>query len=57
MYMPMYGETETAGVTSELNVSSGRHLLNIKLDAWTGDAFADMTMEHINPDVSEMFTW
>ncbi len=55
MFMPMYGETQTSGITTELKASSGSHLISLKLDAWSVDAFANMTMEHLNPGVSDMY--
>ena len=55
MFMPMYGETQTAGITSLLNASSGSHLINLKLDTWSVDAFADMAMEPVNPGLSDMY--
>jgi len=55
MYMPMYGETLTAGITSEWSATKNRHLANLKLEAFTIQAFADMLMEHINPDVQDMY--
>lgn len=55
MFMPMYGETQTAGITSVMNASSGSHLITLKLEAWAIDAFADMAMEPVNPGVNDMY--
>ncbi|TVQ02763.1 MAG: TonB-dependent receptor [Balneolaceae bacterium] len=55
MYMPMYGETTTAGVTSELNASSGSRLIHLKLELFSIDAFADMLMEHVDSSVRDMY--
>jgi iron complex outermembrane recepter protein len=55
MYMPMYGETLTAGLTSELNASKNSHFLNLKFEAFSIDAFADMLMEHVNPEIRDMY--
>ena len=55
MYMPMYGETLTAGLTSELNASINSHFLNLKFEAFSIDAFADMLMEHVNPEIRDMY--
>ncbi len=55
MYMPMYGETLTAGFSSEARLLSGSHLLSVELEAYRLEAFGDMKMIHIDPDVSEMY--
>jgi iron complex outermembrane recepter protein len=55
MYMPMYGETTTAGVTSELNASLGKILINSRLEIFSIDAFADMLMEHTDASVRDMY--
>ena len=55
MYMPMYGETLTAGLTSELNASKNSHFLNLKIELFSIDAFADMLMEHVNPEIRDMY--
>ncbi len=55
MFMPMYGETVTAGVATELDASSGSRTLQLRLEAWNVEAFADMLMEHVDPGVRDMY--
>lgn len=55
MYMPMYGETTTFGVNSEMIVSQGAHMLTSGIELFGIDAFADMWMYHVNPDISDMY--
>lgn len=55
MYMPMDGETVTAGLTSQATLLHGNHFATIQLEAYQIDAFADMLMEHLNPNVSDMY--
>ena len=55
MYMPMYGETLTAGLTSELTASENNHVLNLKFEAFSINAFADMMMEHVDPKIRDMY--
>lgn len=55
MFMPMRGKTTTAGFTSELDASTEDHLFNLNLELYRVDAFGDMLMEHVNPDVSDMY--
>lgn len=55
MYMPMYGETTTSGLTSELTASRNNHLFNASVEVFRINAFADMLMEHIDPRVRDMY--
>ena len=55
MFMPMYGETVTAGFASEMDASSDNRTLQLQLEAWNVEAFADMLMEHVEPGVRDMY--
>lgn len=55
MYMPMYGETTTAGFSTEFGASTGSHLMNLKFEAYSISAFADMLMEHTDPNIRDMY--
>ncbi len=55
MYMPMDGETVTAGLTSKAILLHGNHFATIQLEAYQLDAFADMLMEHLSPDINDMY--
>lgn len=55
MYMPMYGETITAGISSDIKASVDRNFFNLRAEAYGINAFADMLMEHVNPDVRDMY--
>ena len=55
MFMPMYGETVTAGFAAELDASSGNRAVQLQLEAWNVEAFADMLMEHVVSDVRDMY--
>jgi|GEM_PF-417999 len=55
MFMPMYGETVTAGFATEMDASSGNRTLQLRLEAWNVEAFADMLMEHVDPGMREMY--
>jgi len=52
--LPMYGETVTAGFATEMDASSDNRTLQLRLEAWNVDAFADMLMEHVEPGVRDM---
>ncbi|TVR36056.1 MAG: TonB-dependent receptor, partial [Balneolaceae bacterium] len=55
MYMPMYGETVTSGINSEVNASVSGNFFNLRAEAYGINAFADMLMEPINPDARDMY--
>lgn len=55
MFMPMYGETMTAGIATEMDASSGNRTVQFQLEAWNVTAFADMLMEHVDPGVRNMY--
>jgi iron complex outermembrane recepter protein len=55
MFMPMYGETLTSGITSELTASRNNHLFSASIEVFRIDAFADMLMEHADPAVRDMY--
>ncbi|MEX2347506.1 MAG: TonB-dependent receptor [Balneolaceae bacterium] len=55
MHMPMYGETTTYGLNSTIKTAKERYMFALNLDAYGMDAFADMWMHHLNPDVSDMY--
>lgn len=55
MFMPMYGETVTAGGSSEVNASLNSNLISVRAESFGINAFADMLMEHVNPDVRDMY--
>lgn len=54
MYMPMYGETLTAGWNTEASATLGDHLFRMKVEAWVVEAFADMRMEPLEPGAADM---
>jgi len=55
MYMPMDGQTRTTGLTSDMTLSSGGHLITGTLEIYRLSAFADMRMEHLEPGVADMY--
>lgn len=55
MYMPMDGETVTAGLTSKATLLRDNHFATIQFEAYQLYAFADMLMEHLNPAISDMY--
>jgi len=56
MYMPMYGNTRTAGFLSKLQwTPSAKHSLTLTLDAYRLEAFADMDMQSLNPDIARAY--
>ncbi len=55
MFMPMYGETTTAGLTSQMSATSGNRIFNLKLEIFSIDAFADMLMEHVDSSIRDMY--
>jgi iron complex outermembrane recepter protein len=55
MYMPMFGKTRTTGIRLESTLIAGNHLIRPTVNLHRLDAFADMTMEPVNPAVSPMY--
>lgn len=55
MYMPMYGETLTSGLSSEAIFNRNNHYATVQFETYRIDAFADMLMEHVNPAVRDMY--
>jgi iron complex outermembrane recepter protein len=55
MFMPMYGETVTGGVATQMDASTGSRTLQFHLEAWNVEAFADMLMGHVDPGVRDMY--
>lgn len=55
MYMPMTGTTRTMGVLSEINFTGESQTLKIIGDVYAMKAFADMTMESLDPAASPMY--
>lgn len=58
MYMPMYGFSKTTGAQLGITyVPSNTQYLNLKLEWYQLHAFADMLMESIFPNVSDMYLY
>ena len=55
MNMPMQGQTRTWGLLQTLSLSAHRQTLRVILDAYQLQAFADMEMISVLPDVSPMY--
>lgn len=55
MYMPMTGKTRTFGLLSEMNIADETNVLKIIADMYAMTAFADMTMENLDPAVAPMY--
>lgn len=55
MYMPMYGETTTFGLNSETMLTREEHLFTLTAELFGIDAFADMWMYPLSPDVNDMY--
>ncbi len=55
MYMPMYGETTTFGLNSEATLAREEHLFTLSAELFGIDAFADMWMYPLSPDVNDMY--
>jgi iron complex outermembrane receptor protein len=55
MYMPMYGDNRTYGVMSTATLLGKSDVLKLTLDAYFFNAFADMEMHSIFPDVAPMY--
>lgn len=55
MYMPMDGETVTAGLTSKATLLRDNHFATVHFEAYQLYAFADMLMEHLNPSINDMY--
>ena len=55
MYMPMFGKTRTYGLLETLKIYKEDQIFNIILDFHRLNAFADMQMESLFPDVSDMY--
>lgn len=55
MYMPMFGETTTAGVTEKILFVQKKQTLSFIGEYYYLEAFADMTMKSIDENVSPMY--
>ncbi|KAB2879296.1 TonB-dependent receptor [bacterium] len=55
MYMPMFGQTTTVGVTEQALIVDKKQTLRIIGEYYYLDAFADMAMESITKNVSPMY--
>ncbi len=57
MYMPMYGDTRTTGLRTDASLYRGDHVLEAGLHLHRLDAFADMLMEPLDEDESDMYLY
>jgi iron complex outermembrane recepter protein len=55
MHMPMYGNSVTYGFHTTGKYLYGRHMIDIRIESYLLEAFADMWMHHLNPDISDMY--
>lgn len=55
MYMPMYGDNRTTGFLGEAFLTDGAQTLKLTADIYQLNAFADMAMVSIFPDVAPMY--
>jgi iron complex outermembrane receptor protein len=55
MYMPMYGDNRTTGFLGEALLTDGAQTLKLTADVFQLNAFADMAMVSIFPDVAPMY--
>lgn len=55
MYMPMYGDNRTIGLLAEALLTDGAQTLKLTVDMYQLNAFADMAMVSIFPDVAPMY--
>jgi iron complex outermembrane receptor protein len=55
MYMPMYGDNRTTGFLGEALLTDGAQTLKLTADIFQLNAFADMAMVSIFPDVAPMY--
>jgi iron complex outermembrane receptor protein len=55
MYMPMYGDNRTTGFLGEALLTDGSQTLKLTADVFQLNAFADMAMVSIFPDVAPMY--
>ncbi len=55
MYMPMFGETTTAGITEKILFVLKEQTLSCIGEYYYLEAFADMTMKSINENISPMY--
>jgi iron complex outermembrane receptor protein len=55
MYMPMYGDNRTTGFLGEALLTDGAQTLKLTADIYQLNAFADMAMVSIFPDVAPMY--
>lgn len=54
MYMPMSGQTRTAGIRTEMMLLPGSAILSLKLESWFQEAVGEMRMIPTDPSLSEM---
>ncbi|MEX2604161.1 MAG: TonB-dependent receptor [Gracilimonas sp.] len=57
MYMPMYGNTETFGLKLNGQAAFFDHNFEWFIDAFTSEAFGDMLMESLDPDIADMLIY
>ncbi|MTI87865.1 MAG: TonB-dependent receptor [Balneolaceae bacterium] len=57
MNMPMFGKTTTYGTKLEGHLKVGNSPLNWFIDAFTSEAFGDMEMLSIDPDIEDMLIY
>ena len=57
MYMPMYGETRTFGTKLNGEAKIIKHDMKWFFDAFTSEAFGDMKMESLDPDIADMLVY
>lgn len=57
MYMPMYGTTTTYGAKLNGAATLLNHPFDWFVDAFTSDAFGDMLMESLDPDIQDMLIY
>jgi iron complex outermembrane receptor protein len=57
MYMPMYGTTETFGTRSNGKISLLNHRFEWFLEGFTSEAYGDMLMESLDPDIADMLIY
>ncbi len=55
MHMPMYGETVTWGMNTSGSYINGNHLIELRLESYLLEAFADMWMYPLDSNVSDMY--
>ncbi len=57
MYMPMYGDTKTFGAKVNGEAVIQNHSFDWFIDAYTSEAFGDMLMESLDPNIEDMLIY